>query len=208
MIFANLVDRVARRPSGVFGYFLYRFPIGHKPGFNLVLDRLAPTSDDRIAEIGCGGGVFMRRALKSGCQGVAIDHSPDMVTNTTRLNRHAVNCGRLTVVHGDAASLPANSASFDKVYCLNAFFFFSDPQASIAEMARILKPGGHLALVTSPPEFEPQIARFSKSMAASMRFDTLETLDGWMRAAGFQTEEMRSVPSAGNLVIAKKDKNT
>jgi ubiquinone/menaquinone biosynthesis C-methylase UbiE len=208
MIFGNLVDRAARRPSGVLGYLLYRFPIGHKPGFDLVLERLPPTSDDRIAEIGCGGGVFIRRALTSGCQGLAVDHSPDMVANATRLNHNAVTSGRLAVVLGDAARLPASSASFDKVYCLNAFFFFPDPQASIAEMARILKPGGHLALVTSPPEFEPQIARFSKRMAASMRFDTLETIDGWMRVAGLQTDEMRSVPSAGNLVIARKDKTT
>lgn len=205
MIFGNLVDRVARRPSGMLGYLLYRFPLGHKPGFDIVLGRLPPQTDDRIAEIGCGGGVFMRRALMSGCRGLAIDHSPDMVANAKRLNRYAVDAGRLAVVVGDAARLPADDASFDKVYCLNAFFFFPNPQASIAEMARILKPGGRLALVTSPPEFKTHIARFSKRMASSMRFDTLETLDMWIQAAGLVTEEMKAAPSAGNLVIARKE---
>ncbi len=204
MIFGNLVDRAARRPSGLLGYLLYRFPLGHRPGFDLVLDRLPPEADDRIAEIGCGGGVFMRRALMSGCQGLAIDHSPDMVNNASRLNHHAVKSGRLEVLHGDAAQLPASDSSFDKAYCLNAFFFFPDPEASIAEMARILKPGGRLALVTSPPEFEPQIARFSKRMASSMRFDAIETLDDWMRTAGLETEEMKTTPNAGNLIIARK----
>lgn len=204
MIFGNLVDRAARRPSGLLGYLLYRFPLGHRPGFDLVLDRLPPEADDRIAEIGCGGGVFMRRALMSGCQGLAIDHSPDMVNNASRLNHHEVKSGRLEVLHGDAAQLPASDSSFDKAYCLNAFFFFPDPQASIAEMARILKPGGRLALVTSPPEFEPQIARFSKRMASSMRFDAIETLDDWMRTAGLETEEMKTTPNAGNLIIARK----
>jgi len=205
MIFGNLVDRAARRPSGMLGYLLYRFPLGHKPGFDLVLDRLPPQAEDRIAEIGCGGGVFMGRALKSGCRALAIDHSPDMVANATRLNRSAVQSGRLAVLQGDAAQLPAGDGSFDKAYCLNAFFFFPDPQKSIAEMARILKPGGRLALVTSPPEFERHIARFSKRMASSMRFDSLETLGAWMQAAGFVTEEMRAVPNAGNLVIARKE---
>lgn len=205
MIFSNLVDRAARRPSGVLGYLLYRFPLGHKPGFDLVLDRLPPRSGDRIAEIGCGGGVFMRRALMSGCHGLAVDHSPDMVANASRLNRHAVNSGRLSVLIGDAAKLPAADSSCDKVYCLNAFFFFPDPHAAIAEMARIMKPGGRLALVTAPPEFEPQIARFSKRMASSMRFDTLETLGEWMGTAGLVTEEMAAASNAGNLVIARKD---
>jgi ubiquinone/menaquinone biosynthesis C-methylase UbiE len=205
MIFGNLVDRAARRPSGILGYLLYRFPLGHKPGFNLVLDQLPPRAADSIAEIGCGGGVFMRRALKSGCRGLAVDHSLDMVANATRLNRSAVKSGRLAVLLGDAAQLPADDGSFDKAYCLNAFFFFPDPQKSIAEMARILKPGGRLALVTSPPEFERHIARFSRRMASSMRFDSLDTLDAWMKAAGLITEEMRTVPNAGNLVIARKE---
>lgn len=204
MFFGNLVDRIARRPSGMLGYFFYRFPIGHKPGFDLVLKHLPPRGEDRIAEIGCGGGVFMRRALVSGCHALGVDHSPDMVADTSRLNRQAIDEGRLTVEVGDAANLPAKSASFDKVYCLNAFFFFPEPEKSLAEMARILKPGGRLALVTAPPEFEKHIARFSKSMAASMRFDTLETLDGWIKAVGLRPDDSKMVPQAGNLIIATK----
>lgn len=205
MIFSNLVDRIARRPSGMLGYLFYRFPLGHKPGFDLVLKTLPPQADDHIAEVGCGGGVFMRRALASGCQALGVDHSPDMIADTTRLNRRAIENGRLKVELGDAASLPAKDANFDKVYCLNAFFFFPDPEQSLAEMARILKPGGQLALVTAPPEFRAQIARFSSSMADSMRFDTLETLNRWMVAASLQPKESRTVPQAGNLVIAIKE---
>lgn len=205
MIFSNLVDRIARRPSGMLGYLFYRFPLGHKPGFDLVLKTLPPQADDTIAEVGCGGGVFMRRALASGCHALGIDHSPDMIADTSRLNRTAIEDGRLKVELGDAANLPAKDATFDKVYCLNAFFFFPDPEKSLAEMARILKPGGQLALVTAPPEFKAQIARFSSSMADSMRFDTLETLNQWMVAAGMQPKESRTVPQAGNLVIATKE---
>lgn len=72
-------------------------------------------------------------------------------------------------------------------------------------MARVLKPGGQIALVTSPPEFRAQIARFSKRMADGMRFDTLETLDGWMREAGLVVVEMMVAPNAGILVIARNE---
>nr|WP_145959234.1 class I SAM-dependent methyltransferase [Rhizobium sp. ACO-34A] len=200
-----MVDRIARRPGGLLGYLFYRFPFGHKTGFDLALDRMPPSASDTVLEVGCGGGVFMRRVLATGCRAIGIDHSPDMIANTARLNRRAIKEGRLVLHRADAASLPVPDGSADKVFCLNAFFFFPEPERSLCEMARTLKAGGMLALVTSPPEFKAQIARFSHSMADSMRFDAPETLAGWARDAGLHTVETAQVPSAGILFIARKE---
>lgn len=202
---SSMVDRVARRPGGLLGYLLYRFPLGHKIGFDLALKRLAPDRDDLILEVGCGGGVFLRRLLKSGCRAIAIDHSPDMVANAGRLNARARADGRLTLHEADAAALPVASGTTDKVYCLNAFFFFPRPAESLKEMARVLKPGGRLALITSPPAFRRQIARFSASMAETMRFDDPETLGRWAREAGLTPIETREAAGAGVLFIAGKE---
>lgn len=202
-----MVDRIARRPGGFLGYLLYRFPFAHKSGFDLALKAIPPEASDTVLEVGCGGGVFMRRVLANGCRAIGIDHSPDMIANTTRLNRRAVTEGRLVLHRADAASLPLADGFADKVFCLNAFFFFPDPEKSLREMARTLKPGGMLALVTSPPEFRAQIARFSPSMADSMRFDAPETLQAWAKEAGFVTVETTQVPSAGTLFIARKEEN-
>jgi SAM-dependent methyltransferase len=206
-LFGNLVDRIARRPSGLLGYLFYRFPLGHKPGFDLALDCVPPARSDTIIEVGCGGGVFMRRALASGCTAIAIDHSADMVANTLRLSAGAARHGRLTAFQADAAKLPVADCCADKVYCLNAFFFFPEPAASIAEMARVLKPGGTLCLITSPPEFRDQIAKFSRSMADSMRFDTPDTLSDWARQAGLEPIDTRQASNAGFLFIARKERN-
>lgn len=200
----SLVDRIARRPSGLLGYLLYRFPLGHKPGFDLALKRLPPQGTDMVLEVGCGGGVFLRRLLASGCKAIAVDHSATMVADTSRLNATARREGRLAVLQADAGDLPVESCSVDKVYCLNAFFFFPDPQKSLSEMARVLKPGGKLALITSPPEFREKIARFSRSMADNMRFDEPETLERWALAAGFSTLETSNVANAGFLMIAAR----
>lgn len=202
---ANLVDRIARRPSGLIGYLFYRFPLAHKPGFDLALRCLPPRRRDTILEVGCGGGVFMRRALASGCRGIGIDHSADMVANTAHLNSQAVREGRLDVHHADAAQLPVADCSVDKVYCLNAFFFFPEPEKSIAEMARVLKPGGRLCLITSPPEFREKIARFSQAMADSMRFDTPETLQAWAESSGLKQIDTRQATNAGILFNAAKE---
>lgn len=202
---STMVDRIARRPGGLLGYLLYRFPLGHKIGFDLALRRLPPERNDLVLEVGCGGGVFLRRLLKSGCRAVAIDHSPDMVANSGRLNARALAGGRLTLHEADAAALPVASGTIDKVYCLNAFFFFPQPSESLKEMARVLKPGGRLALVTSPPAFRRQIARVSASMAETMRFDEPGTLARWAHDAGLVPVETRDVAGAGYLFIATRE---
>ncbi|WP_439615137.1 class I SAM-dependent methyltransferase [Shinella sp.] len=202
---STMVDRIARRPGGLLGYLLYRFPFGHKIGFNLAFDHLPPEKSDLVLEVGCGGGVFLRRLLAVGCRAIAIDHSPDMVANSGRLNARALSEGRLALHQADAAALPVTDGVIDKIYCLNAFFFFPQPAKSLREMARVLKPGGRLALITSPPAFRQQIARFSPSMAENMRFDAPETLAEWASDAGLKPIETREVATAGFLFIARKE---
>lgn len=202
---SGMVDRIARRPGGLLGYLLYRFPFGHKTGFDLAFSRLPPARGDLVLEVGCGGGVFLRRLLKCGCRAIAVDHSPEMIANSGRLNAKALATGQLCLHEADAAALPVSTGTIDKVYCLNAFFFFPRPAESLAEMARVLKPGGRLALITSPPAFRRQIARFSASMAASMRFDEPEALAGWAEASGLVPIETREVAGAGYLFIAGRE---
>lgn len=201
---AGLVDRIARKPSGFLGWLFYRFPLGHRAGFDLVLQRCGPVATDRILEVGCGGGVFMRRVLASGCRAVGIDHSADMLDSTRKVNAAALREGRLVLEQADAAALPVGSGEFDKVYCLNAFFFFPDPQAAVREMARALRPGGAVAIVTSPPEMEHQIRRFSSSMAAAMRFDRAGDLATMFQIAGLEPEPPAGLPNAGYLMLARK----
>jgi hypothetical protein len=72
-------------------------------------------------------------------------------------------------------------------------------------MARALKPGGQLCLITSPPEFEEKIARFSHAMTDSMRFDAPSTLEDWARQARLQPLETRQAANAGFLIMAAKE---
>jgi ubiquinone/menaquinone biosynthesis C-methylase UbiE len=200
----NLVDRIARKPHGFLGRLLYRFPLAHRPGFDLILSKAPPAADDYVVEVGCGGGVFMQRALESGCRAAAFDHSAAMVDATIRLNHAAVQSDRLTVVQADASSLPMRTACADKVYCMNAFFFFPEPEASLNEMARVLKPGGTLALVTSPPEMRDEIGGYFNRMAQSMRFYSDTMLSEMALKSGLEPKEIMQAPRAGLLLLAVK----
>jgi SAM-dependent methyltransferase len=200
----RLVDMIARRPSGPVGRFLYGRPVGHMAGFRLVLEKLPATADDTVLEVGCGAGVFLDMLLRSGCRARAVDHSGDMVAEALRRNAAAVAEGRLDVVEGDAAALPHGDGAFAKVFCLNAFFFFPQPQAALAEMARVLAPGGALAILTA----SPQTARWARwvfgPVASRMRFDAPEQLAAWSTECGLLPEETAEASGSGFLFLARK----
>lgn len=144
----RLTDRRARRPQGRRARRVYGAPDVHAFLWDPVLETLALTPADRLLDVGCGGGVFLRRALQSGCSGAGLDHSRDMV----RLARKAV-AGNATVVRGEAEALPFADATFTAVSCLVAFLFFADPIAVLREMHRVLDPErGRVAIMTTSPE--------------------------------------------------------
>ncbi len=57
-------------------------------------------------------------------------------------------CGNVRVARGDLQAIPAAAASFDQVLCFNALTHVLQPARALAEVARVLRPGGTLALIT------------------------------------------------------------
>ena len=74
-----MTDRVARRPHGRKAREVYGAEDAHSFAWEPVLGALALGPGDRLLDVGCGGGVFLRRALETGCVAVGLDHSPEMV---------------------------------------------------------------------------------------------------------------------------------
>src|SRR5258708_32269389 len=70
-----LTDRRARRPSGAQSRAVYRDPLYHYPNFHVILEELALTPGDYLIEVGCGGGMLLKEALRTGCRAAAVDHS-------------------------------------------------------------------------------------------------------------------------------------
>jgi SAM-dependent methyltransferase len=83
----RMTDRVARRPHGRAARQTYGADDVHSFVWEPVLEALQLTPDDALLDVGCGGGVFLRRALESGCRGVGLDHSRDMVRLARKTTR-------------------------------------------------------------------------------------------------------------------------
>jgi SAM-dependent methyltransferase len=138
-----LTDRVARRPAGRRAREVYGADDVHDFARSAILAALKLRPEDRLLEIGCGGGLLLRDALALGAAATGLDHSPEMV----RLAGDRAPGAE--VVLGSAEQLPFEEGSFTALAMAVVFFFFSDPVAVLAEVHRVLAPSGRLAVYTT-----------------------------------------------------------
>ncbi len=147
-------DRRARRPSGACAAATYRDPLYHWPSFRVMLAELALHPTDYLLDVGCGGGAFLKEALRSGCIAAGVDHSLEMVRLARRENQTAIDQGRLTVLEGDAGHLPFRDATFTCATMHGVLGFLSDPVAVLAQIRRVLQIGGKMVILGADPELK------------------------------------------------------
>jgi SAM-dependent methyltransferase len=106
--------------------------------------RLAP--GQRVLDAACGTGNYAAALAQRGCAVTGIDISQVM------LDALAARGGDVRCVRGGAERLPFRDRCFDAVTCVNAVHHLADIEAAFCEFARILVPGGRLAVFTNTRE--------------------------------------------------------
>ncbi|XP_076944824.1 putative methyltransferase At1g78140, chloroplastic [Bidens hawaiensis] len=127
------------------------FP-GPEKEFEMMKDYLKPVIGGSIIDASCGSGLFSRLFAKSGLFSlvVALDFSESMLKQCYDYIKQDDNISKenLVLVRADIARLPFASNSIDAVHAGAALHCWPSPSAGVAEISRILRPGGVFVATT------------------------------------------------------------
>ncbi|MGZ4325593.1 MAG: class I SAM-dependent methyltransferase [Solirubrobacteraceae bacterium] len=120
---------------------------GMRGEHRIALEMLSLSGGERVLDVACGTGSFTRRFARASGDGVVVG----LDASRTMLARAAqeTNADNVAYLRGDACALPFRDGSFDAICCFAALYLIERPMQAVDEMARVLAPGGRVALLSS-----------------------------------------------------------
>lgn len=120
---------------------------GTEEEHQMALEMLSIDPGDRVLDVACGPGNFTRDFARAASEGivVGIDASASMLDVAVRDTDQA----NVAYLRGDACALPFRDGSFNAICCFAALYLIEEPMRALAEITRVLAPGGRVALMTS-----------------------------------------------------------
>lgn len=131
----------------------------------------------RVLEIGCGSGAFTLQAaaeMDGHGQLVAVDMQRAMVTQLKLRSRETANS--IDVLLARAEALPLRTGAFDLVYLVAALPELGNQVQALAEVKRVLKPGGRLSVSEFLPDPDYPLRRTSIRMGEAAGFEVAAVL--------------------------------
>lgn len=189
----NAINAQFAHPSGWLGSLAgWIMSIENQARIRWAVGELRVQPGDAVLEIGFGPGVAIELLAHRVTVGsiAGVDASAEMVAMASRRNARAIRAGKVALKGGRAEALPYVDASFDKVFAINSMRFWADPAGSVTpgraggldQVARVLKPGGQVAIFEQPitaatPEgMEGLIWALSEQLRAAGFHDVRSTL--------------------------------
>lgn len=121
------------------------------------IDRLDPQPGERILDIATGTGLAARELAGLGARVSGVDIAEGMLAAAREI---AAERGlNIDFRLGDAEALPYEDRTFDAAISTYGIMFTADPQTAAAELARVLRPGGRMAIIAWTPDSNAAVLR-------------------------------------------------
>lgn len=179
-------------PKGFWGrLMLVTMEKEHLPMAKWAFPQLNVPADGEILEIGCGGGYNIRRLLEASknAKVIGIDISEESVRKAKKINKTELG-KRCEILQGNVGQMPFKDGQFDFATAFETVFFWPNLPANLHEVFRVIKEGGHFAVINNYGD--PNI-NWEKKVPCMKRY-TANEIKNFMEAAGFKT-----------ILLAKKD---
>jgi ubiquinone/menaquinone biosynthesis C-methylase UbiE len=138
----------AGAPSGPLGWVCARWvmPRWHAPIYTAMAAAVRPQPEDEMLEVACGSGIFLAEHAAVVRYVAGLDLSDIQVGMARQRMADRLAAGTAEIVQGDVGALPWPDERFTVVTCMGSFEAFADPAQALAEMHRVLRPGGRAVL--------------------------------------------------------------
>lgn len=149
---------------------------------------IAPWAGRTIIDLGCGTGYWLRTYAADAGRVIGVEPDPALRETASRA---AAGLPRTEVLAGSAEHLPIADASVDVVHARFAYFFPPGADGGLAEVLRVLRPGGHLVVVDNDYR-TGEFARLLAASASQPPSRTAAAVDAWWQQRGATRHEVRS----------------
>ncbi len=191
----NSNQHIYDRVKGSFGPNAHAYTVsaGHANQTELekLVERAAPKPTDTLLDIGTGAGHTAITFAPAVRRVIAYDLTPQMLEEVEH-NAAARGVTNIETEQGAAENLPYPDASFELVSCRLTTHHFANLPRALAEMARVLKPGGKLIIMDTTVPEDPELDR---------QINEIETLRDPSHVRNYPASEWRGLVEAVGLTI-------
>jgi SAM-dependent methyltransferase len=178
-----------RKPEGELGeQMIKRMNESHENLAQWGISHLNVCEDDDILDIGCGGGVNVKRfASMTKGKVYGIDYSELSVKESKKYNQEEIENGQVKILQGDVSNLPFDDESFDIVSGFETIYFWPDLLNNFKEIYRVLKKDGAIFICNEEKKDEHLEERMGDRMRLlDMTILSEDELGEMLADAGFK----------------------